>query len=181
MTELIPLPQLREAISLIMLRANIERWVSAPIKPHPTQATKHDTLDILLPDGSIVWARTRDATFTEAFARDRALAFAAQRRNDPPTIDPQGVAEIERLLAFLRDRDVEVYLAHPPFKPDLLRRAARLGLYGGPGRSRGADREPGRAFWAAGRRQLQSARRRVSCRECTSTRSTRIPTVFNWS
>ena len=116
-TELVPLPQIRQAISLVILRANIQRWVSAPVLPHLTQSRKHETLDILLPDGSIIWARKHDELFSREYARGRALAFAAQRRNDPPMIDPQGVAEFERLLQFLRDRGVEVYLAHPPFNP----------------------------------------------------------------
>ena len=116
-TEIIPFPQIREAISLVVLRANIERWTSAPELPHFTTATKHDTLDLLLPDGSIIWSREHDALFTRDFARSRALAFAAQRRNDPPQIDQAGVEAFTRLLEFLQERDITIYLAHPPFNP----------------------------------------------------------------
>ena len=116
-SDMFPLPQLREGISLENLRMNVARWRKAPVLPHVTTAEKHDTLDILLSDGSIQWSRDHDALFTAAYARERALEFAAQRRDDPPRIDPQGVAAFERLLAFLRDRGVEVFLAHPPFNP----------------------------------------------------------------
>lgn len=116
-SELIPVPQLRNAISLVVLKDNVERWFAAPVLPHVTDADKHDTLDILRPDGSIIWSREHDALFTREFARSGALAFAAQRRNDPPKIDSAGVAQFEMLLQFLQDRDVEVYLAHPPFNP----------------------------------------------------------------
>ena len=82
-----------------------------------TQVEKHPTLDILLSDGSIAWSDKHDALFTRELAKEKALSFAAQRRNDPPQVDPQGVIAIERLLQFLQDRGVEVFLAHPPFNP----------------------------------------------------------------
>ena len=74
-------------------------------------------LDILLADGSIKWSRQHDALYTPAYIREKALTLAAKRRNDPPQIDPDGVVAIDRLLAFLQDRGVEVFLAHPPFNP----------------------------------------------------------------
>ncbi len=113
----VPLPQIQAAISLSELRANFSRWTDAEIRPHVTAATKHNSLDILLLDGSIAWSHAHDAFFTAERARQEALAFAAQRRNDPPRIDPRGVAAIDRLLEFLQDRGVEIYLAHPPFNP----------------------------------------------------------------
>ena len=117
LTELIPVPQIREAISLVNLRANLRRWRGAKELPHVTGASKHDTLDILLSDGSIHWSREHDALFTAEFARERALAFAAQRRNDPPKVDPAGIVALERLFEFLNERGVRVFLAHPPFNP----------------------------------------------------------------
>ena len=116
-TEVLPLPQLREGLSLVNLRANAQRWLSAPVQPHPARVRKHRSLDLLLADGSIVWSEEHDALFTAARSREQALAFAAQRRNDPPQIDPAGVAVIERLLGFLQARGVDVFLAHPPFNP----------------------------------------------------------------
>ena len=115
--EIIPWPQLRESISLTNLRANAERRLNAAVLPHITGAEKHDTLDILRADGSIEWSREHDEIFTAQRAREQALAFAAERRDDPPRIDPAGVAVIERLLTFLQERGVEVFLAHPPFNP----------------------------------------------------------------
>ncbi len=115
--ETIPLPQIRERFSLATLHANAKRWVTARTLPHVTKALKLDSLDILLADGSIKWSRQHDALFTPAYARENALAFADQRRNQPPQIDPDGVVAVDRLLAFLQDRGVKVFLAHPPFNP----------------------------------------------------------------
>ena len=49
--------------------------------------------------------------------RTGKAALTSQRRNDPPQIDPDGVVAIDRLLAFLQDMGVEVFLAYPPFNP----------------------------------------------------------------
>ena len=117
LSETLPLQPIREGFSLANLHANIKRWVDAPVLPHVTSAKKHETLDILLSDGSIAWSHKHDAYFTRALAKEKALSFAAQRRNDPPKIDPQGVIAIQRVLEFLQDRGVEVFLAHPPFNP----------------------------------------------------------------
>ncbi len=115
--ETLPLPQMRQGFSLAILHANVKRWVTARTQPHVTNARKLDSLDILLADGSIEWSRQHNAFFTPASAREKALAFADQRRNDPPQIDPDGVVAVDRLLAFFQDRGVEVFLAHPPFNP----------------------------------------------------------------
>ncbi len=115
--ETIPWPQIRESLSLAILEANVKRWANAPVQPHVTSAVKLDTLDILLSDGSIKWSREHDALFTAEYARSKALAFAEQRRDDPPRIDPYGVVAVDRLLAFLKAQNVEVFLAHPPFNP----------------------------------------------------------------
>ncbi len=113
----IPLPHIRQAVSLALLRAHAKRWNEAPDLPHATSAEKHDSLDILLSDGSIKWSRKHDALFSADYARARALEFAEQRRDDPPKIDPFGVATVDRVLAFLSEQGVEVILAHPPFNP----------------------------------------------------------------
>ena len=115
--ETVPLRQIREGFSLATLLANAKRWARARVLPHVTSAVKLDSLDILLEDGSITWSRQHDALFTATYAREKALTFAAQRRNDPPQIDPDGVVAIDRLLAFLQDMGVEVFLAYPPFNP----------------------------------------------------------------
>ncbi len=113
----IPLPLIRENVSLTSLRANFTRWRTAPVLPHVTTSVKLESLDILLADGSIKWSKQHDALFSSAYAREKALSFAAQQRDNPPPIDRDGVIAIDRLLEFLRDRGVEVFLAHPPFNP----------------------------------------------------------------
>ena len=113
----LPTPQLRQSLSLVLLRANIERWWSAPVQPQATASRNHPTLDILLSDGSIVWSDEHFESFTPESSERKALEFALQRRNDPPKIDPAGVEHIRILLAFLQEQGVEIYLAHPPFNP----------------------------------------------------------------
>jgi hypothetical protein len=114
----LPWQRLRERLSLTMLFSNVTRWYNAEAKPHPTTETKLDTLDLLLPDGSIVWSREHDALFTRERTLREARHFADQKRNAPPAVDKAGVAQFEKLLEFYKAKGVEVYLAHPPFNPD---------------------------------------------------------------
>ncbi len=110
-------PQLRQRLSLPLLKANAERYLRSPIKPYPSSANVHPTLDTLLPDGSIQWSTLHNEAFTPERSRQLALAFAEQRRNDPPKLDELGVESVDKLFAYLSDAGVEVYLAHPPFNP----------------------------------------------------------------
>ncbi|MGI9465329.1 MAG: hypothetical protein ACR2OM_15410, partial [Aestuariivirgaceae bacterium] len=110
-------PQLRQRLSLPLLQANIERYMRAPIKPYSSTEKSHPTLDTLLPDGSIQWSTLHNEAFTAERSRREALAFAEQRRNHPPVLDEMGVASVDKLLEFLSEAGVEVYLAHPPFNP----------------------------------------------------------------
>ena len=112
-----PYPQWRDRFSLDLLRANAVRALTAPELPHPTSRSSHRSLDILLPDGSILWSSEHKALFTPQNAEAKAAAFAAARRSDPPEIDPAGVDSVDRLLGFLRQRGVDIFLAHPPFNP----------------------------------------------------------------
>ncbi len=110
-------PQLRQRLSLPLLKANVERYLRAPIKPHASSERVHPTLDTLLPDGSIQWSTLHNQAFTSTRSKQLALAFADQRKNDPPKMDPMGIDSVDRLLGFLQKKGVEVYLAHPPFNP----------------------------------------------------------------
>lgn len=110
-------PQLRQRLSLPLLQANVERYLRSPIKPYSSSEKSHPTLDTLLPDGSIQWSTLHNEAFTRERSQREALAFANQRRNDPPKLDEFGVESVDKLLAFLADAGVEVYLAHPPFNP----------------------------------------------------------------
>jgi hypothetical protein len=114
----LPWQRMRERLSLAMLFSNVTRWYNADVKPHPTKETKLDTLDILLPDGSIIWSREHQALFTRERTLRESRDFAAAKRNNPPLVDQAGVAQFEKLLDFYKSKGVEVYLAHPPFNPD---------------------------------------------------------------
>lgn len=113
----LPLQRIRERLSLAMLFNNVTRWYNADERPHADQRTKFQSLDTLLPDGSIKWSDQHMAIFTPDRARREALAFADLNRNNPPVIDPRGVEAFDRLLTFLADNGTEVTLVHPPFNP----------------------------------------------------------------
>lgn len=110
-------PQLRQVLSLEILLANILRFFSAGDLPHLTNETTHPTLDVLRHDGSIFWSEKHREQFTveRTIAESRALSDA--KRDNPPPMDPEGVEAIDRVLAYLHQRGVDVYLAHPPFNP----------------------------------------------------------------
>lgn len=110
-------PQLRQALSLEILTDNVRRYMASDQLPHLTPHTTHATLDILRHDGSIFWSDKHRRGFTEARTIAESLALADGKRNNPPVMDPEGVAAVDRVLEYLRDRDVDVYLAHPPFNP----------------------------------------------------------------
>ena len=115
--ETLPVQTWRELLSLPLLYANAKREFLAPVKPHATDERNFDTLDTLLPGGSILWSAEHQAMFTQERSERESLAFAESKRNAPPQIDPKGVEAIEALLTFLTDKGVKVYLAHPPFNP----------------------------------------------------------------
>ena len=110
-------PQLRQVTSLPLLWANLWQYLAAPEAPRAGHGTSHPTLDALLPDGSIEWSDAHRVSFTGERAQTLAFAFAEEKRNRPPQIDPAGVEAIDKVLGFLVAKGVEVYLAHPPFNP----------------------------------------------------------------
>lgn len=116
--ETAPIPRWREQLSLAMLHANVTRWYAAPVKPHATLEQESETLDILLPDGSIVWSAQHQAVFTSARTRSETQKLALASIHAPPVIDPAGVVALETLFTFLKSKGIEIYFAHPPFNPD---------------------------------------------------------------
>ena len=110
-------PRLQQTLSLPLLKANVMRWLEAPVQPGPSDLTKHPTLDTLLPDGSIRWSVLHDQAFTPERAKNDALSFAYSKRNSPPPIYPPAVEAVDRMLEWLVAQGVEIYLAHPPFNP----------------------------------------------------------------
>jgi hypothetical protein len=113
----LPYDRGRALISLPMLFENVTRWYNASERPGPSAAKHFEKLDVLLPDGSIVWSNKKMKLFTPERTRKEALAFADKRKNDPPLVDPKGVEAFETLLNFLKDKGVSVYLVNPPFNP----------------------------------------------------------------
>lgn len=115
--ETLPVQTWRELVSLPLLWTHGSRQIMAAQQPHASDERNFAGLDTLLPGGSILWSQEHKDLFTQERSRKEALAFAAARKNNPPIIDPKGVAHIEALLEFLQKEGVEITLAHPPFNP----------------------------------------------------------------
>ena len=115
--ETAPVQRWRELLSLSMLFTNVSRWYKAPVKPHATTVDHHDTLDTLRPGGSIYWSTQHMAVYTAERSERLSLGFAAENYASPPKIDPKGLAKLDRLFQYLKEKGVEVYLVHPPFNP----------------------------------------------------------------
>lgn len=118
----LPVKRWMELASLPMLHNNAVRWLRSTQKPNPTVASELATLDLLLPDGSIVWSQTHRASFTPERTAKVVAEFAAARAENPPQIELAGVQAVDKLLSFLTQRGVELFLAHPPFHPDFYNR-----------------------------------------------------------
>ena len=115
--ETLPVDTWRQLVSLPLLYSQAKRQVTASKQPHATDERNFDGLDTLLPGGSILWSGEHKRLFTQERARNEALAFAEAKRNDPPRIDPKGVAHLEALFEFLIAKGVKVTFVHPPFNP----------------------------------------------------------------
>lgn len=115
--ETMPVQTWRELVSLPLLWPQAKRHLTASLMPHPTNERNFETLDTLLPGGSILWSGEHQRLFNQERARNEALAFANARRNDPPKIDPKGIEHMETLFQYLKDQGVKVTLAHPQFNP----------------------------------------------------------------
>jgi hypothetical protein len=113
----LPYDRGRALISLPMFFENFTRWQNASEHPGPSDTKNFETLDTLLPDGSIVWSNQKMHLFTQERTKAESIAFAEKRRNDPPVVDPKGVAAFETLLKFLKEKGVSVSLVSPPFNP----------------------------------------------------------------
>jgi hypothetical protein len=113
----LPYDRGRALISLPMLFENVTRWYNATERPGPSASKHFETLDTLLPDGSIVWSNKHMRLYTQERTHSESVAFANKRRNSPPLVDPKGLEAFNTLLRFLKDKGVSVYLVKPPFNP----------------------------------------------------------------
>ena len=112
-----PYQRIRQLFSISMLFDNLTRWHNADVRPHATTDVRSETLDTLMPDGSIMWSKAHLAFFSQDRMKREAMALANLRRNDPPQVEARGVAAFEMLLDYLKVQGVTVYLAQPPFNP----------------------------------------------------------------
>jgi hypothetical protein len=113
----LPYNRVRAMLSISMLFDNFTRWYNADERPHATGDYQSNALDTLLPDGSIVWSKKHLAIFTQDRARTEALKLAEQRLNFQPNLDPKGILAFGRLLDYLEEQGVKVYLINPPYNP----------------------------------------------------------------
>ncbi len=113
----LPYQRMRERFSLSMLFGNITRWYNAEELPHATNNSVEESLDILLPGGSIVWSKQHKRFFTQDRSRREALDFARFKSVNPPKVEQRGVENFEKLIVFLKQKGVEVTFVQPPFNP----------------------------------------------------------------
>jgi hypothetical protein len=116
-TKTLPYDRARALLSLPMLFDNITRWYNAGEHPSASPDKHFETLDALLPDGSIVWSNKHMNLFTPERTQREVKSFVERRKDSPPLVAPEGVAAFESLLTFLKKQGVSVYLTHPPFNP----------------------------------------------------------------
>jgi hypothetical protein len=112
-----PYHRLQAMISLPMLFENFTRWYNATEHPGPTTASRLETMDMVLPDGSILWSNKKMHIFTAERTTTEVNNFAKVALSSPPVIDPKGVAAFESLFSYLKSQGVQVYLTNPPFNP----------------------------------------------------------------
>ncbi|NKB51099.1 MAG: hypothetical protein GKR97_02550 [Rhizobiaceae bacterium] len=117
MLETLPVQTWRELANFSLLKTHGTRHLTAPVMPHATDERNFEGLDTLLPGGSILWSGEHKRLFSQERARNEALSFAEASKNSPPKIDPKGVAHMEFLFEYLKDKGVKVTLAHPQFNP----------------------------------------------------------------
>jgi hypothetical protein len=113
----LPYNRAQAQLSLPMFFENFTRWYNAAERPGPTSGTGFEALDVLLPDGSISWSNKKMRLFTAERTKTESFSFADKSINDPPQIDPMGVAAFDKLLTHLKEKGVKVYLVKPPFNP----------------------------------------------------------------
>ena len=82
------------------------------------------TLDVIGADGSLRWSQEHLQKFTPEYARKDALKYLEQNRNKKLVIDSQELLALERLLALLNQKGVQVVLAQTPFHPAYYREIA---------------------------------------------------------
>ena len=74
--ETMPVNTWRELLSLPLLYSQAKRQLTAPLQPHATAERNFDSLDTLLPGGSILWSRQHK----QLFSPERARAGSAEVR-----------------------------------------------------------------------------------------------------
>ena len=112
-----PYHRLQALISLPMLFENFTRWYNASERPGPTTAKRAETMDMVLPDGSIMWSNKKMRIFTPERTVEEVKKYAQVALANPPVVDSKGVAAFEALFAYLKQQGVQVYLTNPPFNP----------------------------------------------------------------
>ena len=115
--ETAPVQMWKDRLSMPILYSNMRRSFAADEHPGPTSDNRKKALDVLLPDGSIVWSEKHLNIFTQERTRRETLEFAAFKRVNPPLIDPKGVEAMEALLDHLHRKGVRVYFNYPPYNP----------------------------------------------------------------
>jgi hypothetical protein len=109
--------RIRERFSFSMLYGNIARWANSGEQPHASKETKFSELDVILPDGSVLWSQEHMNVFTPERTLKESLTYAEYKIKHPPLIEQKGVENFDKLLKYLTDKGVTIYFAQPPYNP----------------------------------------------------------------
>lgn len=113
----LPYHRAQALISLPMLFENFTRWYNSAVHPGSTIANRMTNMDMLLPDGSIMWSSTKLKLFTPERTASEVSIFAKANLNEPVIVDQKGVEAFVAVLDYLKAKGVSVYLVNPPFNP----------------------------------------------------------------
>ena len=113
----LPYHRAQALISLPMLFENFTRWYNSAVHPGSTIANRMTNMDMLLPDGSIMWSSTKLKLFTPERTASEVSIFAKANLNEPVIVDQKGVEAFVAVLDYLKTKGVSVYLVNPPFNP----------------------------------------------------------------
>lgn len=109
--------RLLNLISVEAAAAVIQRSLTSPVKPGPTDLKRHPTMEIIDKDGAMRFSQAHEDLDPPAAALKRSLASAAADRSKRLQMDPAMVDGLRRLIAFLKEHGVNVILAQTPYHP----------------------------------------------------------------
>lgn len=118
LADTLPFNHMGHMFSVSLLKRQMALRLTSDETPGPTHADSHPSFDVLRSDGSLVFSKAHQGSFTLDSARASALASAkkvATKASWP--VDAQRVAMLTPLLKYLNDKGVRTVIAITPHHP----------------------------------------------------------------